>query len=168
MIRIRHLYYLKESFSICCKMWQLWARSQVLLGCVNYVTLKQDFVASPFHLPLFRAFRDVHCLSPSASSQRGYRGQLLAPGVWGSLSPWEGLFESFVWALGGGCCQWKCLGKEERATVSLLGRRYWSPFVQERSSATIDLGIPSWSVCQTEVLLPLSVPPDSHLHEKTS
>lgn len=102
----------------------------------------------------------VHCISPSAGCQRAYRGHLLGPGVWGPLSTWEGLFKSCVWAYGSGCCQWKCLGEGERAAVSLWGRRCWSPSVQEVSSASIDLGRPSWSVCQTEVLLPLSVPPD--------
>lgn len=121
-----------------------------------------------FHLPLFRAWQDVHWISPSAGSQRGYRGQLLAAGAQGPLLPRQGPFQHSSWAVGGGCRQCKCLGEEERAAGSLRGRACWSPSVQEGSSASTDLRVPSRSAHQIVVLLPPSGPPDSHLHEKTS
>lgn len=48
------------------------------------------------------------------------------------------------------------------------GKGVLSPFVQEGSSASSNLGVSSWSVHQAVVLPPFPGPLDLHLHEKVS
>lgn len=50
---------------------------------------------------------------------RGYRGQLLAAGVWGPLLPWQGPFQHSIQGVGPGYHQWKYLDKKEGVADSL-------------------------------------------------
>lgn len=117
-----------------------------------------------FHLPLFRAWQDVHWASWSAGSQRGYRGQLLAaefevPSYLGRVlsSAPAGRLEvdvanGSVW-----------VNRREQAKDVLKSFCARGVFCLCRPGSPFPVSLSGCSPSSS-----FSGPPDSHLHEKTS
>lgn len=175
LIRTGHLRWLRESFSACCKMCQLWALYLVLLEEQRKHWVDDIAQTEQKGLCSISCFTCLY-LGLDRISYESLHQLVLKEIIEGSS--WQQEFElpshpgSVLSSPAGiGCHQWKCLGEENRAAGPLGGRLCLNPSEEEGSSAFRDLGVPSWSVCQDVVSLALHTPislrklPDSCINQ---